>query len=171
MRLILQAAKRSWKKRLRHLLTICRGTERLAAIWPLAAPRLPGGSSWLAIVNNMVTYIARLSLQFPFFSTSQMPSPMSYCACPPLPLLIRRRFGQNGRVNQAGLASQRTRLKLTFRGAVQGVGFRPFIFRLATELGLAGWVNNSPQGVFIEVEGPRETGKGTTLVVPISRRK
>jgi hydrogenase maturation protein HypF len=58
-------------------------------------------------------------------------------------------------VNQAGPTSQRTRLKLTVRGAVQGVGFRPFAFRLATELGLAGWVNNSPQGVFIEVEGPR----------------
>jgi hydrogenase maturation protein HypF len=47
------------------------------------------------------------------------------------------------------------RLKLTVRGAVQGVGFRPFVFRLASEPGLAGWVNNSPQGVFIEVEGPR----------------
>jgi hydrogenase maturation protein HypF len=58
-------------------------------------------------------------------------------------------------VNKTGPASQRARLKLTVRGAVQGVGFRPFVFRLATELGLAGWVNNSPQGVFIEVEGPR----------------
>ena len=57
-------------------------------------------------------------------------------------------------MNQSGTTSQRTRLKLTVRGAVQGVGFRPFIFRLATELGLDGWVNNSPQGVFIEVEGP-----------------
>jgi hydrogenase maturation protein HypF len=57
-------------------------------------------------------------------------------------------------VNKAGPASQRARLKLTVRGAVQGVGFRPFVFRLATGLGLAGWVNNSPQGVFIEVEGP-----------------
>lgn len=47
------------------------------------------------------------------------------------------------------------RLKLAIRGAVQGVGFRPFIFRLAAELGLRGWVNNSTQGVFIEVEGPR----------------
>jgi len=47
------------------------------------------------------------------------------------------------------------RLKLAVRGVVQGVGFRPFVFRLATELGLTGWVNNSAQGVFIEVEGPR----------------
>jgi hydrogenase maturation protein HypF len=47
------------------------------------------------------------------------------------------------------------RLKLVVRGAVQGVGFRPFVFRLAAELGLAGWVNNSSQGVFIEVEGTR----------------
>jgi hydrogenase maturation protein HypF len=47
------------------------------------------------------------------------------------------------------------RLKIAVRGAVQGVGFRPFVFRLAEELKLAGWVNNSPQGVFIEVEGPR----------------
>ena len=52
-------------------------------------------------------------------------------------------------------APGRLRLKLVVRGAVQGVGFRPFVFRLAAELGLAGWVNNSPQGVFIEIEGPR----------------
>ena len=49
--------------------------------------------------------------------------------------------------------TQVVRLKLAVRGAVQGVGFRPFVFRLVTELGLTGWVNNSPQGVFIEVEG------------------
>jgi hydrogenase maturation protein HypF len=49
-----------------------------------------------------------------------------------------------------------TRLKLAMRGAVQGVGFRPFVFRLASELGLHGWVNNSSQGVFIQVEGQRD---------------
>ncbi|MCB0113271.1 MAG: carbamoyltransferase HypF, partial [Caldilineaceae bacterium] len=38
-------------------------------------------------------------------------------------------------------------------GVVQGVGFRPFVYRLATELHLAGWVLNSAQGVFVEVEG------------------
>jgi hydrogenase maturation protein HypF len=45
------------------------------------------------------------------------------------------------------------RLKLAVRGAVQGVGFRPFVYRLATQLGLSGWINNSAQGAFIEVEG------------------
>jgi len=49
----------------------------------------------------------------------------------------------------------KARLKLAVHGVVQGVGFRPFVFRLATEIGLTGWVNNSPQGVFIEVEGAR----------------
>ncbi|HEY9649282.1 MAG TPA: acylphosphatase, partial [Coleofasciculaceae cyanobacterium] len=49
------------------------------------------------------------------------------------------------------------RLCLTIQGAVQGVGFRPFIYRIATELQLTGWVNNSAQGVFIEVEGTRDT--------------
>jgi hydrogenase maturation protein HypF len=45
------------------------------------------------------------------------------------------------------------RMKVTVRGAVQGVGFRPFVYGLASELGLRGWVSNSSQGVFIEVEG------------------
>ena len=45
------------------------------------------------------------------------------------------------------------RAKVTVLGAVQGVGFRPFVYRLATQLSLNGWVLNSPQGVFIEVEG------------------
>ncbi|HWP46458.1 MAG TPA: carbamoyltransferase HypF [Candidatus Limnocylindrales bacterium] len=48
------------------------------------------------------------------------------------------------------------RLKIILRGAVQGVGFRPFIYRLATQLELQGWVLNSPEGVLIEVEGKEE---------------
>ncbi|CAH2570950.1 Carbamoyltransferase HypF [Planktothrix rubescens] len=54
------------------------------------------------------------------------------------------------------LNSQQHRLQLTIQGTVQGVGFRPFIYRLAMELNLTGWVNNSVQGVLIEVEGFRQ---------------
>ncbi len=52
---------------------------------------------------------------------------------------------------------QPQRLKVTVRGAVQGVGFRPFVYRLATEHQLSGWVSNSASGVFIEVESRQET--------------
>jgi len=48
------------------------------------------------------------------------------------------------------------RMHIALRGAVQGVGFRPFVYRLASEMKLPGWVLNSPQGVFIEVEGRKE---------------
>lgn len=54
------------------------------------------------------------------------------------------------------MTNDKHRLRITIRGAVQGVGFRPFIYRLATESQLVGWVNNSAQGVFIEVEGSRD---------------
>ncbi|MEI6512178.1 MAG: acylphosphatase, partial [bacterium] len=47
------------------------------------------------------------------------------------------------------------RLRAVVHGAVQGVGMRPYVYRLATEMGLPGWVNNSCQGLFIEVEGER----------------
>jgi hydrogenase maturation protein HypF len=47
------------------------------------------------------------------------------------------------------------RIQIAIQGAVQGVGFRPFIYRLATEMGLPGWVMNSSRGVVIEAEGSK----------------
>ena len=46
------------------------------------------------------------------------------------------------------------RAALLVRGVVQGVGFRPFVYRLALEEGLAGFIGNDTDGVTIEVEGP-----------------
>jgi hydrogenase maturation protein HypF len=48
------------------------------------------------------------------------------------------------------------RISATIQGIVQGVGFRPFVYRLAVHAGLTGWVRNTPSGVFLEVQGPEE---------------
>ncbi len=45
---------------------------------------------------------------------------------------------------------------IVVRGVVQGVGFRPFVFRVATEEGLTGFIGNDTGGVTIEIEGPLE---------------
>lgn len=47
-----------------------------------------------------------------------------------------------------------SRIRITLRGKVQGVGFRPFIYNLAGDLNLTGWVANTGQGVVIDAEGP-----------------
>ena len=49
---------------------------------------------------------------------------------------------------------QMRRAALLVRGVVQGVGFRPFVYRLALEEGLAGFIGNDTDGVTIEIEGP-----------------
>ena len=49
--------------------------------------------------------------------------------------------------------TQRRRVALVVRGVVQGVGFRPFVYRLALAEELAGFVGNDTDGVTIEVEG------------------
>ncbi|MFI0961698.1 carbamoyltransferase HypF [Streptomyces sp. NPDC021080] len=48
----------------------------------------------------------------------------------------------------------RERRRVVVTGVVQGVGFRPFVYTLAEELGLTGWVTNNARGVEAEVEGP-----------------
>jgi hydrogenase maturation protein HypF len=51
---------------------------------------------------------------------------------------------------------ERRRRGVVVRGVVQGVGFRPFVYRLAQEEGLAGSIGNDTDGVTIEIEGPAE---------------
>ena len=51
------------------------------------------------------------------------------------------------------MTATRVRRRLRVSGIVQGVGFRPFVHNLAADLGLAGFVGNDTDGVFIEVEG------------------
>ncbi|MCV7379612.1 carbamoyltransferase HypF [Mycobacterium alsense] len=53
------------------------------------------------------------------------------------------------------LRSETVRQRFTVTGVVQGVGFRPFVHRIATELGLAGCVGNDSGSVFLEVQGER----------------
>lgn len=53
-----------------------------------------------------------------------------------------------------GATGPAQRIRVTFMGRVQGVGFRPAVFRVAQSLGLVGFVRNTPSGVVAEVEGP-----------------
>ncbi|MBO0770448.1 MAG: carbamoyltransferase HypF [Actinobacteria bacterium] len=50
--------------------------------------------------------------------------------------------------------NERVRTAIRVEGIVQGVGFRPFVYSLASRLGLGGLVGNDADGVFAEVEGP-----------------
>ncbi|RQW05471.1 carbamoyltransferase HypF [candidate division KSB1 bacterium] len=61
------------------------------------------------------------------------------------------------------------RLSIHIQGAVQGVGFRPFIWRLATELQLTGWVRNTSNGLFIEAEGSPQQLDRFLKAIPIEK--
>jgi len=50
----------------------------------------------------------------------------------------------------------RIRIRINVNGRVQGVGFRPTVYRYAKGRNLCGWVSNTSQGVIIEVEGDEE---------------
>jgi hydrogenase maturation protein HypF len=51
------------------------------------------------------------------------------------------------------ILAARTRFRILVRGAVQGVGFRPFVYRRAQALGLGGFVGNAAEGLILEAEG------------------
>jgi hydrogenase maturation protein HypF len=61
---------------------------------------------------------------------------------------------QPARAQQATAQQTRERREVQVRGVVQGVGFRPFVYRLATEENLSGVIGNDTDGVSIEIEGP-----------------
>ena len=64
-----------------------------------------------------------------------------------------RPLAGRGRKRQTGRVASVVRASVRVEGVVQGVGFRPFVYSIATRLGLAGWVGNDVDGVFAEVEG------------------
>jgi hydrogenase maturation protein HypF len=57
-------------------------------------------------------------------------------------------------------ARDRVRHRIRVVGVVQGVGFRPFVQHLATELALSGHVGNDTEGVVVEIEGPAAAVRG-----------
>jgi hydrogenase maturation protein HypF len=62
-------------------------------------------------------------------------------------------------------SAAQTEVLLRVRGVVQGVGFRPFVQRTATDLGLRGWVRNDRQGVLIRVAGDAEAVERLVVTV------
>ena len=48
------------------------------------------------------------------------------------------------------------RFRYHITGIVQGIGFRPFVYRLAKKLNLAGFVQNTGEAVIIEIEGDKK---------------
>ena len=68
-------------------------------------------------------------------------------------IVARRPMDRGSAVDVIAAPAPTKRRRFDVQGVVQGVGFRPFVYRLAHELALAGWVNNDGAGVTIEVEG------------------
>ncbi|NIM10889.1 MAG: carbamoyltransferase HypF [Candidatus Aminicenantes bacterium] len=59
---------------------------------------------------------------------------------------------------EVGKPDQIERCKILFKGIVQGVGFRPYLYRSAQEFQLTGFVKNTTEGVILEVEGKNIDG-------------
>jgi len=72
------------------------------------------------------------------------------------------------------VGNEQRRVRLSFEGLVQGVGFRPTVSRLANALQLSGWVRNTAAGVSAEVQGPNAAVQGflhrlPTQLPPLAR--
>lgn len=67
---------------------------------------------------------------------------------------MSRRTADDTRQGSVNLDPPISHRSILVRGVVQGVGFRPFVYRLATEANLAGSIGNNTAGVTIELEGP-----------------
>src|SRR3954447_9686445 len=65
----------------------------------------------------------------------------------------RNQAGESEKPVDLSPAEQRVRRAVRVTGVVQGVGFRPFVYRLALQNRLAGHIGNDTDGVTIEVEG------------------
>ncbi|MCK4411167.1 carbamoyltransferase HypF, partial [Candidatus Bipolaricaulota bacterium] len=63
---------------------------------------------------------------------------------------------QRVRVTDSASVKMRNLARINVRGVVQGVGFRPFVYRLARQYNLKGWVRNTSGNVEIEVEGDEQ---------------
>jgi hydrogenase maturation protein HypF len=67
---------------------------------------------------------------------------------------------------EAGQEIAEKSVRARIKGIVQGVGFRPFIYNLARAYALKGFVSNTSEGVFLEVEGPAEAVDAFHRAIP-----
>ena len=75
-------------------------------------------------------------------------------------------LGKECRSQPESPSSENRRVRVKVQGIVQGVGFRPFIYQLALEHGLNGWVRNQSDGVEIEVSGAAGAVQGFIDSIP-----
>lgn len=73
----------------------------------------------------------------------------------------------DGPIRSPGIEVE-VRRHINVAGVVQGVGFRPYVHRLATERNLTGTITNTPSGVTIEVQGPYESVEDFVAFLPQS---
>ena len=78
--------------------------------------------------------------------------------------------GRNRRMGRMALEPDKSEpikaVQIKITGIVQGVGFRPFIYNLALDHDLKGFVSNTSDGVYIEVEGPPESVRAFEKAIP-----